>query len=268
MLSGAAAASPPPRRQQDAEAQSINMAEAAMLRAMLSGASCPPPLPALGQAPPFVPWSGEQADRDRISQVSSSLFITNWRGVERADELQELGIRHIICVNEQENKWPQLFNYFSVHELEDQEDHDATPYFERVSDFCAPILERSEAICFHCAAGISRSSTMLLAVLMRLQRLSLRAAFALVHSKRPVVWPNRSFMRQLIAYEVSLQQKGILAGTGGTIGVEEWDAWTQGAGLEVNHQFAAVNVNEREASLKGNASLQFQEYKKSMQAKQ
>jgi hypothetical protein len=40
---------------------------------------------------------------------------------------------------------------------------------------------------------------MLLAVLMRLQRMSLRAAFTLVHSKRPVVWPNRSFMQQLIA---------------------------------------------------------------------
>jgi hypothetical protein len=41
---------------------------------------------------------------------------------------------------------------------------------------------------------------MLLAVLMRCSRMSLRAAFALVHSKRPVIWPNRSFMRQLIAY--------------------------------------------------------------------
>jgi hypothetical protein len=30
-------------------------------------------------------------------------------------------------------------------------------------------------------------------------RMSLLAAFTLVHAKRPVVWPNRSFMRQLIA---------------------------------------------------------------------
>ena len=66
-------------------------------------------------------------------------------------------------------------------------------------NFCAPLLARNEAICFHCAAGISRSATMMLAVLMRVQRMSLISAFSLLHSKRPVVWPNRSFMRQLIA---------------------------------------------------------------------
>ncbi len=77
--------------------------------------------------------------------------------------------------------------------------HQATPHFERVCNFCAPLLQRDEAICFHCAAGISRSATMLLAVLMRLQRMSLITAFSLLHAQRPVVWPNRSFMRQLVA---------------------------------------------------------------------
>jgi hypothetical protein len=55
-----------------------------------------------------------------------------------------------------------------------------------------------------------------------------RAAFTLAHAKRPVVWPNRSFMRQLIAYELLLQEKGVLAGKGATIEMSEWDGWTQG----------------------------------------
>jgi protein-tyrosine phosphatase len=40
-----------------------------------------------------------------------------------------------------------------------------------VAAFCAPLLARGEAVCFHCAAGISRSATMLLAVLMRINRM-------------------------------------------------------------------------------------------------
>jgi hypothetical protein len=45
------------------------------LRAMLSGAQRPPP-PLLdsGNAPTFTPWSGEQADRDKISQVGCGVW--------------------------------------------------------------------------------------------------------------------------------------------------------------------------------------------------
>lgn len=40
------------------------------------------------------------------------------------------------------------------------------------------------------------------------RRMSLRDAFALAYTRRRVTWPNRSFMKQLIAYELELQKKG------------------------------------------------------------
>ena len=50
------------------------------LRAMLSGAQRPPP-PLLdsGSAPTFTPWSGEQADRDKISQVGCGLWAVGFQ---------------------------------------------------------------------------------------------------------------------------------------------------------------------------------------------
>lgn len=46
---------------------------------------------------------------------------------------------------------------------------------------------------------------MMIAYLMAAKRLTLYQAFQLCYSKRRVIWPNRSFMRQLIEYEKELQ---------------------------------------------------------------
>jgi hypothetical protein len=88
----------------------------------------------------------------------------------------------------------------------------ATPHFAAVRAFTEEALARGGAVCFHCAAGISRSTTMVLSFLMGSKRLSLREAFALVYARRRVAWPNRTFMRQLVAYELELQEQGWLDG--------------------------------------------------------
>jgi protein-tyrosine phosphatase len=55
----------------------------------------------------------------------------------------------------------------------------------------------------HCAAGMSRSPTVVIAYLMKVHRKSLREAFAYVRSKR-FVSPNYGFMKQLSAYAKEL----------------------------------------------------------------
>eukprot|EP00960_Hanusia_phi_P029655 748082-Hanusia_phi.AAC.1 len=88
----------------------------------------------------FSPDAGSQEDRDSVSCiVAGKLYLTNFRGVERTDELQRLDIRHIVCVNEQNNEFPDQFNYFNIDTLEDQEDHDATVHFSAVIMKCSAI---------------------------------------------------------------------------------------------------------------------------------
>ena len=48
---------------------------------------------------------------------------------------------------------------------------------------------------------------MMIAYLMASKRQTLYEAFQLCYSRRRVVWPNRSFMLQLIAFEKKLQVK-------------------------------------------------------------
>lgn len=57
---------------------------------------------------------------------------------------------------------------------------------------------RELKILFHCAAGISRSSTMAIAFLCTAKNYSLWQALNLCKQKRPIINPNRGFMNSLI----------------------------------------------------------------------
>jgi len=44
------------------------------------------------------------------------------------------------------------FNYFNIDTLEDQEDHDASPHFNKVKKFTDDALKAGGCVVFHCAA--------------------------------------------------------------------------------------------------------------------
>ena len=57
------------------------------------------------------------------------------------------------------------------------------------------------AVLVHCMQGVSRSTTVVLAYLMRHQGMRLEEALALAKEKRPRVQPNQGFLDQLKRYE-------------------------------------------------------------------
>ena len=63
------------------------------------------------------------------------------------------------------------------------------------------VIQDRGAVLVHCVAGVSRSAAICLAYLLKYRCRSLRAAYHLMCSKRPMVRPNLSFWRQLIQYE-------------------------------------------------------------------
>lgn len=57
----------------------------------------------------------------------------------------------------------------------------------------------------HCGAGASRSAALVIAYLMRSQRLTFQEALNYCKKKRPQVCPNLGFERQLKLYEKNLK---------------------------------------------------------------
>ena len=61
-----------------------------------------------------------------------------------------------------------------------------------------------------CALGISRSATIVVSYLMKKNNWSLQKAYKYVKDLREVVKPNRSFMRQLMEFDVKINGKSSL----------------------------------------------------------
>lgn len=174
--------------------------------------------PAVG-APPFFPNS---ADSDELKKVDTvlpgKLFISNWRGVEQR---VEFGVSHIAAIGEEfvDDTAPGIA-YFH-HDISD-DDFEGTKMAENLrtaAAFVNDAISGGGRCLVHCAAGISRSATVVLAYRVLYGKLTLRAAFAELYGCRKCIWPNDGFMEALIALERDVF-KGVA-----TIELEQYVEW-------------------------------------------
>lgn len=73
--------------------------------------------------------------------------------------------------------------------------------FQFLDKYAHPKSQHRTRVLVHCAAGISRSSTVLIAWLMKTFGMPLDDALKLLRQSRPIVNPNHGFMRILREYE-------------------------------------------------------------------
>jgi len=74
-------------------------------------------------------------------------------------------------------------------------------YFDLMADF----IDQNECVLVHCYAGISRSSTAVLAYLMAKKHFTFEEAYSFLRAKRNIINPNLSFIGQLKTFEDQLK---------------------------------------------------------------
>ena len=192
----------------------------------------------MSERPPFFPNSGESADRDEISCIlDDALYLTNWRGAEDAAATKRLGITHVLSVGaEFAGSTPLEGVKYWQHDVQDDEEQRdvLSAAFDASAEFIAAALAGGVRALVHCAAGISRSSTIVLAYLVARRGYTLREAFEHVHARRRVVWPNDGFMealiqleRRSIALEQEQEQPAALTKKSSSMCLDEYQAWGQ-----------------------------------------
>lgn len=134
------------------------------------------------------------------------IYLCGDSGANNFDKLSKLGITHIINVSD------NIQNYYEGSSriiymrvpIADCSSVILKDYFSIVFNFINSALETGGRILIHCFAGISRSSSFVIAYLMHHYKMTYKVALQYVKSHRAVVEPNLGFELQLNAYEKSM----------------------------------------------------------------
>ena len=134
--------------------------------------------------------------------IPNKLYLGDMFDANNKELIRDKQISCIICVadnlklNHEENSKTKIYKY----NLSDDYECDILSYFNEICD----IIENEKVVLVNCAAGVSRSSTIVLAYIMKYYKNTLKEAFNYVREKRPRICPNKHFMNSLLAYELTL----------------------------------------------------------------
>ena len=119
--------------------------------------------------------------------------------------LKEKGIKKILSLMDGD---PSNFSYKQhgfnqkIINITDYESDNIIQYFGE----CLNFLKGDEKVFVHCAAGQSRSATIVIAYIMWKKKLSFDKAYNFVKQKRSCVYPNFGFRQQLQMFEKLLYE--------------------------------------------------------------
>ena len=136
-----------------------------------------------------------------FNEIIPSLYLGSVFAASSSDTLEELKITHVLTMGKDMSpKFPDRYEY-KVCELEDEVDEDIKKYFEEGIEFIDTALSSEGNIFVHWAAGISRSTSMVCAYLMKSNKWKFKKALTHVISKRKFACPNSGFQEQLLEFE-------------------------------------------------------------------
>lgn len=128
-----------------------------------------------------------------IDHICDHIYLGNEDASMSKDLLVSKGIKRIlVCGNYLEKHFPDLFEYHKIS-IDDAHRQNLFPYFLECFEFMA----KPGSIFVHCAAGVSRSASIVIGYLIYSKNMKYVDAKELVKKQRSIIMPNMSFRWQL-----------------------------------------------------------------------
>lgn len=139
--------------------------------------------------------------------IKGKLFLGDLFDANNETDIASKNISCIICVAERlkiknTNTNVKVYQY----NLSDDYECDISLYFDEIGE----IIHNSNIVLVNCVAGISRSSTIVIAYIMKYYNDNLKDTFIELRNRRSCICPNKKFMEYLLGYELSLFGKNSL----------------------------------------------------------
>jgi predicted protein tyrosine phosphatase len=141
-----------------------------------------------------------------MSQITDKIYLGNWVDSTNWDVLKKEDITHVLTLNRKRWHGEKDHERQGIKHLYICIDDVARADIAQHFDECIAFIDSADKVLVHCSAGVSRSSTIVAAYLMKQKKMGLSDAITLLRSKRPRVNPNPGFMKQLSAFSQKLQQ--------------------------------------------------------------
>lgn len=139
----------------------------------------------------------------QVSEITPYLYLTSVYGATKENIIKK-GIT-LLVNSAQELPKQEIGGVESIKLFLDDTPYALiNVYFDRMADKIHEHTLRGGRSLVHCVLGVSRSTSLVLAYLMKYKNMSLKNAFDFVASRRPCVRPNPGFWRQLLDYEKKL----------------------------------------------------------------
>ncbi|KAF9259698.1 phosphatases II [Marasmius fiardii PR-910] len=175
-----------------------------------SSSKSPYPTPPHSSSPsPYLPAHS-------LPTSNASLFLGSLSAIEDPSMLRQHRISVVVQVIDAPWVPPLDEREFTCYKIPvmDATSVDLTPYLEGVCSFIEGSLRSGRGVLVHCQQGVSRSTAIVIAYLIRFKFMSYDQAFDLVLKRRPCVKPNSGFVAALREWENLCRQQRSRGGAG------------------------------------------------------
>ena len=139
-----------------------------------------------------------------ISQVDEMLYLGNRQGAMDLSALRRFGITHIVQIQSAPTA-PFLSGHFEYHciTIPDMPDQNIVRFLPGALRFIHSAIQQQRKVFVHCDAGVSRSTSVVVAYYMAVRRWTFNQALDYVRTKRGCAFPNEGFQRQLESVDIN-----------------------------------------------------------------
>ncbi|PVV04312.1 hypothetical protein BB560_001184, partial [Smittium megazygosporum] len=137
---------------------------------------------------------------NNMDKIEEGVYLGNDNAEKDLQTLLDANIKIIISVLTDFEPSHKQFKYTIIPAL-DLPTTNLIQYFDQTNKIISESIKNKENILIHCAAGQSRSVTILAAFLMKSRGLSRVDALNFIRASRPQIKPNDGFIAQLDLYQ-------------------------------------------------------------------